>query len=262
MLPGIARPVAELVAATPSLRVLTTSREPLRIQGEVEFDLPPLADDEAVTLFVERSRAVRLDAAPSPVVGELCRRLDRLPLALELAAARTKLLRPEQLLERLGQRLDLLQGTRDADERHATLRATIAWSYDLLEAGEKKLFARLSVFAAGCTLDSAETVCDADLDLLASLLDKSLLRRRTGRLGEARYWMLETIRQFAAERLNESGEARRCDGVMPSRCLRSPVLHTSTTRTMRRRTFASVWRNVTTSALLSTGRRSTTPSSA
>ncbi len=103
-------------------------------------------------------------------------------------------------------RRDLLQGTRDADERHATLRATIAWSYDLLEAGEKKLFARLSVFAAGCTLDSAETVCDADLDLLASLLDKSLLRRRTGRLGEARYWMLETIRQFA-ERLNESGEA-------------------------------------------------------
>ncbi|MBA3434038.1 MAG: adenylate/guanylate cyclase domain-containing protein [Actinobacteria bacterium] len=207
LLPGAAHPIYELVAAAPSLRLLVTSREPLHIQGEVELDLPPLADDEAVTLFVERSRAVRPDAAATSAVGELCRRLDRLPLALELAAARTKLLSPEQLLERLGQRLDLLKGTRDADERHATLRATIAWSYDLLEPEEQELFARLSVFAAGCTLESAETVCDADLDTLASLLDKSLLRRRTGRLGEERFWMLETIREFAAERLDESGDA-------------------------------------------------------
>ena len=136
----------------------------------------------------------------------LCERLDRLPLALELAAARTKLLTPDALLERLGSRLDLLRGTRDADPRHATLRATIAWSYDLLSPDEQRLLARLSVFAAGCTLESAEAVCDADLETLGSLLDKSLLRRRTGALGEERFWLLETIREFAWERLEGSGE--------------------------------------------------------
>ena len=206
LLPAAATRVAELVAAAPSVRLLVTSREPLRIQGEVELDLPPLVGDEAVALFVERARSIRPDAEATPVVEELCERLDRLPLALELAAARTKVLRPDQLLERLGQRLDLLKGTRDADERHATLRATIGWSYDLLESAEKSLFERLSVFAAGCTLESAEAVGDADLDTLASLLDKSLVRRRTGLLGEERYWMLETIRAFAGEHLLASGD--------------------------------------------------------
>jgi predicted ATPase/class 3 adenylate cyclase len=206
LLPEAASHIAEFVAAAPSVRLLVTSREPLRIQGEVELDLAPLVEDEAVALFVERAQDVRPDIRATPAVEELCGRLDRLPLALELAAARTKALSPEQLLERVGQRLDLLRGTREADERHTTLRATIAWSYDLLEPDERKLFERLSVFAAGCTLESAEAVCDADLDALASLLDKSLLRRRTGRLGEERYWMLETIRQFAHERLVDSGE--------------------------------------------------------
>ena len=206
LLPAAARPLAELAAAAPALRLLATSREPLRIQGEVELDLPPLADDEGVSLFVERARAVRPNVEPDRSVRELCRRLDNLPLALELAAARTKLLTPAQLLERLGQRLDL-PGTRDADERHATLRATIAWSYDLLEPREQQLFARLSVFASGCTLESAEIVCGADLNTLASLLDKSLVRRRTGRLGEERFWMLETIREFARAELEASGEA-------------------------------------------------------
>jgi predicted ATPase len=206
LLPAAANRLAELVAAAPSVRLLVTSREPLRIQGEVELDLPPLVGQEAVALFVERARAIRPDAEATPAVEELCERLDRLPLALELAAARTKVLRPDQLLERLGQRLDLLKGTRDADERHATLRATIGWSYDLLEPAEKSLFERLSVFAAGCTLESAEAVADADLDTLASLLDKSLVRRRAGLLGEERYWMLETIRAFAGERLLASGE--------------------------------------------------------
>ena len=210
LLPEAAKQVAGLVAASPSLRLLATSREPLRIQGEVEFELPPLTESEAITLFLERARAVRADAAETPAVGEICRSLDCLPLALELAAARTKLLAPEQLLERLTQRLDLLKGGRDADARHATLRATIAWSYDLLETDEQELFARLSVFAAGCTLESAEAVCGADLETLASLLDKSLLRRRTGRVGEVRFWMLETIREFASEWLEGSGQA---DGV-------------------------------------------------
>ena len=142
----------------------------------------------------------------TPAVGELCARLDLLPLPIELAAARTKLMGPEALLERLGGRLDLLKGKRDSEERHATLRATIAWSYDLLDSEERLLFASLSVFAAGCTLESAEAVCGADLDVLASLVDKSLVRRRTGQLGEERFWMLETIREFAAECLELAGD--------------------------------------------------------
>ena len=205
LLPDAARPLAELVAAVPALRLLATSREALRIQGEAELDLPPLVRDEAVALFCERAQAVRPDVTPTDAVVELCERLDGLPLALELAAARTKLLAPEALLNRLADRLDALKGTRDAEERHMTLRATIAWSYDLLDEDEQALFASLGVFRGGCTLETAELVCDADLDTLASLLDKSLLRRRTGPLGEERYWMLETIREFALERLHEVG---------------------------------------------------------
>jgi len=206
LLPAAARPLAELVTAVPALRLIVTSREALRVQGEAELDLPPLARSEAVELFCERARGVGADVGASEAVAELCERLDRLPLAVELAAARTKLLAPEALLERLAGRLDLLTGTRDAEERHATLRATIAWSYDLLDDAEQRLFGRLGVFRAGCTLETAEVVCDAQLDSLASLLDKSLVRRRTGRSGEERYWMLETIREFALERLREAGE--------------------------------------------------------
>jgi tetratricopeptide (TPR) repeat protein len=187
--------------------LLVTSRETLRIKGEEEFDLPPLREDEATELFVTRARAVGAVLGPSDAVHALCRRLDRLPLALELAAARTKLLSPEALVERLGSRLDVLRATRDADPRHATLRTTIGWSYELLSPTEQRLFAQLSVFAAGCTLESAEAVCAADLAELESLLDKSLLRRRTGQLAEDRLFMLETIREFAAERLQETGEA-------------------------------------------------------
>jgi predicted ATPase len=207
LLPDAARPLAEIVAAAPALRLIATSREPLRVQGETELDLPPLVRDDAVELFCERARAVRPDVTGTAAVAELCDRLDRLPLAIELAAARTKLLAPEALLERLGDRLDALKGARDAEERHSTLRTTIAWSYDLLDKDEQRLFARLGAFRGGCTLETAETVCDADLDTLASLLDKSLLRRRTGLLDEERYWMLETIREFALEQLEAAGEA-------------------------------------------------------
>ncbi len=143
---------------------------------------------------------------PTTAVDTLCERLDRLPLALELAAARTKLLTPDALLERLGSGLTFSEAPRDSDPRHATLRTTIAWSYDLLSPDEQRLLARLSVFAAGCTLDSAEAVCDADLETLGSLLDKSLLRRRTGALARERFWLLETIREFAWERLEGFGE--------------------------------------------------------
>jgi predicted ATPase/class 3 adenylate cyclase len=207
LLPGIAPPLAKLVAAAPALRFLATSREPLRISGEVELDLPPLVESEAVALFLERARAVRPDVEATAAVVELCERLDRLPLALELAAARTKLLAPDALLERLADRLDVLKGTRDADARHATLRATIAWSHDLLDDDEKALFARLAVFRGGCTLEAAEEVCGADVETVASLLDKSLLRRRAEPSGVERYWMLETIREFAVEQLEASTDS-------------------------------------------------------
>ena len=185
-----------------------TSREALQVAAESRFDLPPLASEEAVELFLLRARAVRPDVQRTPAVETLCERLDRLPLAIELAAARTRLLAPEALLERLSARLDL-PAPRDADPRHATLRATIEWSHDLLAPDEQRLFARLAAFRGGCTLEAAEQIVDADLDTLASLLDKSLVRRRTDADGSERYWMLETIHELAAERLAEQPDCER-----------------------------------------------------
>jgi predicted ATPase/class 3 adenylate cyclase len=184
-----------LLTACPNLTLLVTSRELLRVQGEVEYPVPPLAQPEAVALFSERSQ---LD--PSDEIAELCQHLDSLPLAVELAAARAKALSPAQILARLSQRLDLLRGGRDADPRQQTLRATIEWSYDLLSEEEQQLFRRLSVFAGGCTVEAAEEVAEADLDTLQSLVEKSLLR-----FSNERYWMLETIREYAGEKLDASG---------------------------------------------------------
>ena len=189
--------LSQLLDTCPNLKLLVTSRELLRVAGEVDYPVPPLAEPEAVELFCERSRL-----EPDETIAELCRRLDELPLAVELAAARTRVLAPAQILDRLGHRLDLLKGGRDADPRQQTLRATISWSHDLLTDDERQLFARLAVFAGGCTLDAAEDVCDADLDLLQSLVDKSLLRHT----GE-RFWMLETIREFSRERLQQLAES-------------------------------------------------------
>jgi predicted ATPase/class 3 adenylate cyclase len=197
---GCAHQLAELVSAASDLKLLATSREPLRITAEQQYPVPPLPDSDAVALFHERARAVRPDFAANGAVAEICRRLDGLPLAIELAAARVKLLAPDALLDRLEQRLPLLTGgARDLPERQRTLRATIEWSYDLLEPHERDLLARLSVFAGGWTLDAAEAVCDCDLDTLASLVDKSLVRE-----GEGRFSMLETIREFARERLTDA----------------------------------------------------------
>jgi len=198
--------LADLLATCPNLAVLVTSRERLRVSGEQTYPVPPLAKDDGEALFVARARAVDPSFTSSEAVAELCARLDELPLALELAAARTALFSPQQLLERLSQRLDLLKGERDADPRQQTLRATIEWSYDLLSEEEQTLFARLSVFAGGCSYEASEKVCTTDPDTLQSLLDKSLLRKRESKLG-TRYWMLETIREYAGERLDESGEA-------------------------------------------------------
>jgi predicted ATPase len=194
---AVASELSELLSACPRLSLLVTSRELLRVQGEVEFALPPLANDEAIELFYIRGRC-----RPDATVGELCRRLEGLPLAIELAAARLPVLTLGQLLERIGQRLDLLRGGRDADPRQRTLRATIQWSYDLLSEREARLFRRICVFAGGCTLETAQQTCGADLDALQALVEKSLLRH-TG----DRFWMLETIREFALQQLETEGEA-------------------------------------------------------
>jgi predicted ATPase/DNA-binding CsgD family transcriptional regulator len=248
--------VGELLAACSRLKALVTSRAVLRLQGEHVWPVPPLAlpdaalltgagapagleqlaRNEAVRLFVERAEAAQPDFALTPenavTVGELCRRLDGLPLAIELAAVRCRHLPPAALLARLARCLPLLTGgPRDAPARQQTLRATIAWSYDLLAPGEQALFRRLGIFAGGCTLDAVDEVWAggvwaADLsatpsgaprspspdgstvlDTVASLVDKSLVQRVADVAGEPRFGMLETIREFALECLDDHGEA-------------------------------------------------------
>jgi predicted ATPase/class 3 adenylate cyclase len=195
--------VAGLLAACPHLDLLVTSREALRVSGEQEYPVPALLPAEGVGLFVARARAVNPEFAADYAVSEICRRLDELPLAIELAAARVKALSTAQILARLEHRLPLLTGgARDLPERQRTLRAAIDWSHELLAPHEQRLFARLAVFRGGCTLETGEKVADADLDTLQLLVEKSLLRHR-----DDRFWMLETIREYAGERLETSGKA-------------------------------------------------------
>jgi len=208
--------LSDLLAACGRLKMLVTSREPLRIAAERQFPVPPLAESEAVMLFVERARALRPDFAlterTAPVVAEICERLDGLPLAIELAAAWTKVLPPAALLQRLENRLELPAARgRDVPARQSTLREAIAWSYDLLGDEERRLHFRLSVFMGGFGFEAAERVADAEgeIDLLegiASLVDRSLLRETEGGGEEVRFSMLETIREFAREQLAQSGE--------------------------------------------------------
>jgi predicted ATPase len=219
--------LAELLAAAAQLKLLVTSRTPLHVSGEHEFPVPSLSlpdpahlpeiaslsQYEAVALFVDRARAVKADFAVTdanaPAIAEICVKLDGLPLAIELAAARAKLLSPQALLARLEQRFDLLiGGPRDMPARQQTLRATIDWSYGLLGPDEQTLFARLAVFAGGCTLEAAEAVCGADglLTGLSALIDNNLLRQEEQPDGEPRFTMLETIRAYALERLHGLGE--------------------------------------------------------
>ena len=203
--------VSALLAAAPDLSVLATSRAPLRLSGEHEYPVPTLALREAVELFAARARAVdpgfELTEDRAASVAEICTRLDGLPLALELAAARSKVLPPEAMAGRLERSLELLTaGARDLPARQRTLQATLDWSYELLEPAEQDLFARLAVFRGGCTIEAAGAV-SADreiLDRIGSLVDESLLRRVDGVLGP-RFAMLETIREYAAARLRESG---------------------------------------------------------
>jgi predicted ATPase len=203
LLPAVAPSIAQLVAVE-GPTVLVTTRERLQLQGENVYDVGPLDDPDALRLFLARAAALGVSVERTDVVERLCHRLDNIPLALELAAARLRVFTPEQLLERLAARLDLLKGTRDADPRQQTLRATIDWSYNLLSPEEQRLFCRLSVFAGGATYAAAEAVSDADPDTLQSLIDKSLVRRRATETGP-RFWMLETMRGYATEELERSG---------------------------------------------------------
>ena len=229
---GAASLVAELLAACPRLTALVTSRALLRVSGERHVPVPPLrapgVDEQpdaesllrydAVRLFMERAGAldpdVVLPGPNAPVVAEICRRLEGLPLALELAAARSTMLSLPEMLSRLEDRLGLLTGgARDLPERQRTMRATIEWSHDLLEEEEERLYRRLGVFAGGFTLEAAESVCgDGEpgirvLEVLGTLVDHSLVRRDAGDRTATRYLMLETVREYAVERLEESGEA-------------------------------------------------------
>ncbi len=224
--------VAELLAAAPDLTVLATSRSALRVYGEREYPVPPLAvpdprkpgspeslsQFEAVALFIERAVSVKPSFAVTnenaPAVAEISARLDGLPLAIELAAARISVLTPQAMLTRLGHRLSLLSGgLQDRPERQQTLRGAIDWSYDLLDEGERALFRRLSVFSGGARLDAIESVCAGEelgidvLDGLTSLIDKSLLRQVADPDEEPRFLMLTTIREYAMDRLQESGRA-------------------------------------------------------
>ena len=237
--------IVELIESSRTLKVLVTSRAPLRVYGEHEFPVPPLAlpdreqlhslaalkDNPSVSLFVQRANAVKPDfqltAENAATIAEICSRVDGLPLAIELAAARVKMLPLPGILSRLQSRLQLLTaGARDLPERQQTLRNTIDWSYDLLTEPEQKLLRRLSVFWGGCTLEGAEAVCNTknDLghdvfDLMSSLMDKSLIQQRHNGNDEPRFRMLETIREYSLERLQQSGEAEPTKRAHAAYCL-------------------------------------------
>jgi len=236
--------LSHLLAGCPNLRLLVTSRELLRVPGEHAYPVAPLDPEDGAGLFLARARATRPDFVADDSVSELCARLDYLPLALELAAARVRILSPTQLLERFAQRIDLLRAGRGVDPRQQTLRATIEWSYELLDPAEQQLFARLAVFAGGCTLEAAEEVAGGGLDTLQSLVDKSLVRSREG----GRFWMLETIREYALERLEEAGELPEARRRHSDWCLRLALEPPRRSRARNRPPGAHGWTwNTTTS---------------
>jgi len=237
--------VARLLAIGPNLRILVTSRAALHIYGEHEFPVPPLALPDsrttppvdlllqypAVALFVQRAIAAKpdfeLNRENAPAVSEICARLDGLPLAIELAAARVKVLSPSSMLKRLASRLQLLTGgARDLPQRQQTLRAAMDWSHDLLNPAEQRLFRRLAVFVGGCSLEGVDAVCDTKSDLnldlldgMGSMVDKSLVQQSEHANGESRFAMLETIREYALEKLQASGEESATKRAQAAYCL-------------------------------------------
>ena len=205
LLPEAGDALAAFMTACPTVVVVVTSRERLHLPGEKVYAVPAMSESDGEALFRMQAASAGVELQASAEVRTLCARLDNLPLALELAAARTVVFSPEQLLDRLAQRLDLLRAGGRVDARQETLRAAIAWSHDLLDPEEQGLFRRMSVFAGTCSFESAEQIAGADPDVLQSLLDKNLLRRRDASRAP-RFWMLETIREFASERLGAAGE--------------------------------------------------------
>jgi len=229
--------VGQLIEACPALHVIVTSREPLRLRAEHEYPIQPLplpivpstsqlgrdelesvAQNPSVALFVQRARAVRptfaLAAENARALAEVCVRLDGLPLAIELAAARVRFVPASALGARLERPLDLQSGLRDAPERHRTLRDAIAWSYGLLSPEHQTIFTRMAVFAGGCSLEAAEAVCrppdmtpDRVFEVLAELVERNLLLSDDAADGDVRFRLLETVREFAAERLESGGHA-------------------------------------------------------
>jgi predicted ATPase/DNA-binding SARP family transcriptional activator len=205
--------LVELASQAPRLKLVVTSRRVLHVSGEHVFPVLPLAEDDAVELFVQRAGAqrpaFRLTPEVEPAVREVCRRVDGLPLAIELAAARTRTLAPRALLDRLRARLTVLgSGPRDLPARQQTLRETLDWSANLLEDVERRALARLALFPAGATLAAAEAVCEADLDTVSALVDHSLVQR-VERDGEPRFGLLETVREYALERLSPGDDLGR-----------------------------------------------------
>jgi predicted ATPase/DNA-binding winged helix-turn-helix (wHTH) protein len=237
--------ILEILDACPGVKAMVTSRTVLRVYGEHEFSVPALPlpgvepalspgrllDFPSIALFVQRAKAVKPDFSlteqNADAVVQICQRLDGLPLAIELAAARIKIMSPAGLLTRIASRLELLtDGARDLPERQRTLRHAIDWSHDLLTPSEQKLFRRLSIFVGGCTLEAVEAVCDAPEDLggdlldgLTSLLDKSLMSQAAAGSAEPRFTMLETIREYGRERLDESGESENVRRAHAAYCL-------------------------------------------
>lgn len=205
LLPDLVDELATLIW-TEGWTLLVTSRERLRLGSEHVFTVPMMSAEDAVAFFQARASMLGISVEPSDTLATLCEHLDRLPLALQLAAARLRLFSLEQVLDRLSRRLEILKGERDAEPHQQTIRATIEWSHDLLSEEEQLLFRRLAVFVGGSTLEAAEEICDADGDVLQALFDKSLVQRRDD-APEPRFWMLESIRDFALERLESSGEA-------------------------------------------------------
>jgi predicted ATPase/class 3 adenylate cyclase len=205
---GVAELVGRLVGGCPKVVVVASSRERLGLQAERIYEVPPMAVGDGHVLFVERASAVRPGFQPDEHVNAICAAVDQLPLAIELAAARVRALSTPAIHERLSERLGLLASrNRDVEERQRTLEATIAWSYELLGDDERRVLRGLSVFAGGCTLAAAEAVAGAELDVLESLLDKSLIRHRMDDAEQDRYWMLETIREYVQRELEREGDA-------------------------------------------------------
>jgi predicted ATPase/class 3 adenylate cyclase len=206
LLPSLADELAPVIGAAEEATFLVTSRAPLHLQSEFEYPVPAMGDDDATSFFLSRARAAGIELEPSAALSRLCERLDHLPLAMQLMAAQLKVFSVEQLTDRLSEALDV-GGQHDMDPRHRTLRAAIEWSHSLLSPEEQQAFRRISVFPGSATAEALKEITGTDLDTLFGLLDASLLRRRDD-TSEPRFWMLETIREFARERLEEADEVQ------------------------------------------------------